>query len=47
MIDVRRSIGARATRSRSSLTAVALAIFAVLLYWGAAMDWLSPRNILG
>jgi hypothetical protein len=35
------------SHARNWLTAVALAGFAVLLYWGAAADWLMPRNILG
>ena len=47
MIDVRRSVEACATRARTFFGAVALALFAVLLYFGAAMDWLSPRHILG
>ncbi len=34
-------------RARSCLTAVALAMFAVLLYFGAVSDWFLPRNIFG
>ena len=47
MIETCGSIEPRATRARTFVTAVALAMFAVLLYFGALMDWFSPRNILG
>ena len=33
--------------ARTLTLGVVLTLAAVLLYWGAACDWLIPRNILG
>jgi hypothetical protein len=41
------SMNAMASWARTLALGVVLTLTAVLLYWGAACDWLIPRNILG